>query len=88
MPSRVQVSISICGIDAALADQLQFRQPLQQRGANLRALADQHQRFGVAQALGQHVDVLDAIVPDLDVVARELAEAIEGAQRVENLVED
>ena len=75
-------------IDAALADQLQLRQPLQQRRADLRALADQHQRFGVAQPLGERIDVLDVIVPDRDVVSRELAEAVEGAQRVEIVVED
>ena len=62
-------------IDAALADQPQLRQPLQQRRADLRALADQHQRLGVAQPLRQRVDVLDVIVPDRDVVAGELAEA-------------
>ena len=60
-------------IDAALADQPQLGQPLEQRRADLRALADQHQRLGVVQALGQRVDVLDVVVPDRDVVARELA---------------
>ena len=74
--------------DAALADQLQLRQPLQQRRADLRALADQHQRLGVAQPLGELVDVLDVIVPDRDVMAGELAEAIQRPQRVEIIVED
>ena len=40
-------------IDAALADQPQLRQLLQQRRADLRALADEHQRLGVAQPLGE-----------------------------------
>ena len=60
-------------IDAALADQPELRQPLEQRRADLRALADQHQRLGVLQALGERVDVLDVVVPDRDVVAVELA---------------
>src|SRR5437764_15269161 len=76
------------GIDAALADQFQLRQPLQKGVADLRAFADQHQGFGVAQPLRQHVDLLDMIVPDLDVISVKLAEAIEGAQRVEVIIED
>ena len=35
MPSRVQASTSMCGIDAALADQPELRQPLEQRLADL-----------------------------------------------------
>src|SRR6266403_1130730 len=76
------------GIDAALADQLQLRQPFQQGRADLRALADQHQRLGVAQALGEPVDVLDMVVPDRHLMTGKLAEAIERAQRVEIIVED
>src|SRR5256885_14400139 len=76
------------GIDAALADQLQLWQPLQQGIADLRAFADQHQNFGVAQPFRQHADVLDMIVPDLEVISAELAETIEGAQRVEIIIED
>ena len=75
-------------IDAALADQPQLRQALEQRRADLRALADQHQRLGVAQALGERVDVLDVIVPDRDVVAVELPEAGQRPQRVEVVVEN
>src|SRR5258708_2403874 len=76
------------GIDAALADQLQLWQPFQQGRADLRALADQHQRLGVAQALGEPVDVLDMVVPDRHLVPGKLAEAIERAERVEIIVED
>ena len=75
-------------IDAALADQPELRQALEQRRADLRAFADQHQRLGVAQALGQGVDILDVIVPDRHVVAGELAEAGQGAQGVVVIVED
>ena len=75
-------------IDAALADEPQLRQALEQRRADLGALADQHQRLGVPQPLGQRVDVLDVIVPDRDVVAGQLREAGQRAQRVEVVVED
>src|SRR5947199_10776775 len=75
-------------IDTALADQLQFRQSLQQGFTNLGSLADQHQRFGIAEALRQRVDILDVIVPDRDVMAGELAETAEGAHGVEIIVEN
>ena len=75
-------------IDAALADEPQARQALEQRGADLRALADEDQRLDVAQALGERVDVLDVIVEDGDVERRQLREAGKRAQRVEVVVED
>ena len=75
-------------IDAALADQPQARQPLEQRRADLRPLADQHQRLGLAQPLGQHIDVLDVVVPDRDLVAGQLLEAAQRAQRVVVVIED
>ena len=75
------------GIDAALADQFEIRQALQQRGADLRSLADQHQRFGIAQPFRQHIDVLDVIVPNLDVMPHELLETVEGAYGVEIIIE-
>lgn len=61
------------GVDAGLADQAQPRKSPQQRRANLGALADQHQRLRVAQALGQRVDVLRVIVPHLELVLRSFA---------------
>ena len=75
-------------IDAALADQLELGQPLQQRRADLRALADQDQRLGVLQAVGQRIDVLDVVVPDRDVMAVELAEARKRPHRVVIVVEN
>ena len=69
-------------IDAALADQPELGQALEQRRADLRALADQHQRLGVLQPLGQHVDVLDVVVPDRDVVAGELARSTASVRSV------
>jgi hypothetical protein len=75
-------------IDAALADQPQLVEALEQRRADLRALANQHERLGVAQPLRELVDVLDVVVPDRHVVAGELLEALERAQRVVVVVED
>ena len=75
-------------IDAALADELQIAQSLEQRRADLGPLPDQHQHLGVAQAMRQRVDVLDVIVPDRDVVALELLEASKRAHRVVIIVED
>jgi len=40
------------------------------------------------QSLGERVDLLDVVVPDLDLVPRQLREAVERAQRVEVVVED
>src|SRR5438034_6829962 len=74
-------------IDAALANQFQFRQPLQKRRAYVRTLPDQHQRFGIAQPFRQGVDILDVIVPDGDVVPGQLGEAIEGARSEEHTSE-
>ena len=56
--------------------------------ADFRPLADQHQGFGVLEPLREDVDVLDVVVPDFDVVAIELAKAVEGADRVEVVVEN
>src|SRR6185295_14889076 len=52
-----------------------------------RALAYQHQRLGVLQALGQRIGVLDVVVPDLHVVAGELAVAGQCPQCVVVVVE-
>ena len=75
-------------IDAALADQLELRQPFEQRLANLGTLADQHQRFGIGEPRGKRIGILDVIVPDGDVMALELCEAGQGAHGVEVVVED
>src|SRR6185437_15224402 len=74
-------------IDAALADEAEIGQALEQGRADLRPLADQHQRLGIAQAPRQRFNVLDVIVPDGDVVPVELGEAGQRAQRVEIVVE-
>src|ERR1700733_5436766 len=75
-------------IDAALADELQLGQPLEQRRADLGTLADQHQDFSVGEAFGEPVDVLHMIVPDRDIAALELAEARQRTNGVVVVVED
>ncbi len=85
--ARAGVDIDV-RIDAALADQLELGQALEQRRADLGPLADQHQRFGIAQPFRQRVNVLHMVVPDGNVLSRELAEAGQGAQRVVVIVED
>ena len=75
-------------IDAALRDESQLRQPVEQRRLDLRALADEHQRFGGLQPLGEALGVLHVVVPHRDVVAGQLPEAVQGAQRVVIVVED
>jgi hypothetical protein len=51
-------------------------------------LAYQDQRFGIPQPFGQRIDVLDMIVPDLDLVAGQLLEALERAKRVMIIVQN
>jgi hypothetical protein len=75
-------------VDAALADQPELGQPAEQRRPDLGALTNQHERLGLAQSLGEPIDVLDVIVPDLHVVPRQLREAVECPQRVVVVVED
>jgi hypothetical protein len=65
--ARVDVDVRI---DAALTDQPEPVESMQERRANLGSLAYQDQCFGVAQSFSQHIDILYVIVPDLDCVAR------------------
>jgi hypothetical protein len=69
-------------INAALADEFEIVQALEQRRANFRSFADEHQGLGVPQTLCQGIGILDVIVPDGDVVSRQLAEALQRTQRV------
>src|SRR5262249_15645299 len=62
------------GIDAALADELELGQAFEQVGLNSRALADEHQAFGVLEPRRQRIGLLDVVVPDRNLVPRELAE--------------
>src|SRR5882762_9316486 len=84
---RASVDVDV-RIDAALADEPELVEPLEQRRADLGALAYQHQRFGIPQPLGQRIDILDMIVPDPDLVAGKLFEAFERAKRVVVIVKN
>ena len=88
MPSLVQVVDVDVRIDAALADELELGQPFEQRLADFRPLAHQHQDVGVLEPVRQDIDILNVVVPDFDVVAIELAKAIEGTDGVEVVVEN
>jgi hypothetical protein len=74
-------------IDAALADQPELGQPRQQRLADLGALPDQHQCFGLPQPRREHVVVLDMIGPHRDLMAGELAEAGERSYGIMVVIE-
>jgi hypothetical protein len=49
-------------IDAALADQPQLGEALEERRPDLGALANQHEHLRIAQSLGERVEVLDVVV--------------------------
>lgn len=70
------------GIDAALADEFEVAQALEQWRANFRSFAYEHQDLGVLQTVCKRIGILDVIIPDGHVVPRELGEALEGTQGV------
>jgi hypothetical protein len=70
-------------IGADLADDAEFGKAREQRLLDGSALADQGQRLGVLEPLGEHVDVLGVVVPDRDVVAGGLAE---GGERFHHIL--
>src|SRR5262249_28112796 len=72
---------------AALRNQAQLVEALDERRADRRALADQNQCLGGLQPLGEAVHILGVVVPDLDVVPRELPEGRQMADRVEEVVQ-
>ena len=80
--------MSICGKTLRWLISFSFGSRSSSGVAYLRTLADQHQRLGIAQPFRQCIDILDVVVPDGDVVSGQLAEAVEGAHRVEIIVED
>ena len=75
-------------VNAALAYEPKFVQPVEQWRADLGALAYQHQHLGVTQSFGQRIDFLDVVVPDFDLVTRQLFEAVECAERVVIIVKN
>ena len=84
---RARIDIDM-RVNAALTDEREIPQPLQQRRADRGALAYQHQHVGVTQSFAQNLGVLYVVVPDRDFIACELVEAIEAAQGVEVVVEN
>src|SRR5262249_15147573 len=74
-------------IDAALADEPQLGQALQKRSANGRAFPDQHQRFRVAQPVGERIEVLNVIIPYRHRMTGKLAEARQRAYGVVIIVQ-
>src|SRR5579864_4705850 len=74
-------------IGADLADDAELGKAREQRLLDGSALADQRQRLGVLEALGEHVDVLGVVVPDRDVVTGGLAEGAERFHHVLIVVE-
>jgi hypothetical protein len=69
-------------VDAALADEPQRVEAIEQRRLDARALTNQHQRFGVLETLGQDVDVLRVIVPDGDSRGRPVCESTAAVRSV------
>ena len=76
------------GIDAALADELQFRQPVEEFPGYLRALPEQHHRIEIAKPFGKSRDILDVVVEDGNVVPCKLRETGQVPQGVEIVVQD
>src|SRR6185503_8965168 len=70
-------------VDAALADQPQRVEAIEQGLTYVRTLANQHERLRVFEAPGQRIDVLRVIGPDRDLVAVQLAKARESTKSVE-----
>src|SRR5262249_57207714 len=75
-------------IDAALADEFKPWQAFEQVGLNLRALADEHQAFGILEPRRQRLGVLHVVVKDRHRMTLELLAAGERAHRVEIVVEN
>jgi hypothetical protein len=74
-------------VHAALADQLQFVQAGEKRGANLSPLAYQYEGFGFFQPLGERIELLSVVIPNCDVMACQLLEAGKRAQSIEIVVQ-
>jgi hypothetical protein len=66
--SRAGIDIDV-RVNAALADELEIVQAFKQRRANFRSFPDQHKDFGLPQAFGKRVGVLDMVIPDRDLVS-------------------
>ena len=87
--SQLRAGIDIdVRVDAALAYQLESLQSLQQWLTDLGPLAYQDQHLGVLQSFGERIDFLDVVVPDFDLVTRQLFVAFERAEGVVIIVKN
>ena len=85
--TRTSVDVDMW-VHAALADEPQGVQPLEERFADLRTFANQHQHFSVLKTRREGVDILNVIVPDHYLVSVELTKTREGTKCVEVVVEN
>src|SRR5206468_3869604 len=75
-------------IHAALADQSELVQTIEQRSLDLRPLANENQCLSVFQTPGKRVGVLHMVIPDFDLMRIQLPETRKGPQCVEVVVEN
>ena len=75
-------------VNAALTDEPQGVEALEQRLTDLRTLANQHEHLSGLKARGEGIDILDVIVPDRHLVPIQFAKALEGTKRVEIVIEN
>ena len=75
-------------IHAALADQSELVETVEQRSLDLRPLADENECLSVFEALGKRRDVLQMVIPDFDLMRVQLPETGKGPQCVELVVEN
>jgi len=85
--SRTRFDVDV-RIGAALADQAQVREAVQQRCADLGPFADEDQRVEAPKPLGEDLGVLHMIGEDGDLMARQLLKARQRAQGVQPVIED
>jgi len=75
-------------IYAALADQLQFRQPIQQSPRDAGPFADKHESFSLSQTVCKDIFVIDMIIPYFYVMIAKFSETRKMTKRIVPVVED
>src|SRR4051812_40872090 len=83
--TRVDIDMRI---DAALTDEPQGVEALEQRLADLRTLTNQHEHLRACEARRERLDVLGVIVPDRYFMAVQFVKAGETTKRVEIIIEN
>ena len=86
-PAGARVDIDV-RVHAALADQPELVQTLEQLRSDLGPLADQDEDLGVFQARGERAGLLQVIVPDVDLMALQFPETGQRPQGIEVVVEN